>query len=95
MKENFLKLLIALILSWVALTVHAGPVNINTANIESLAKNIKGIGVKKAQAIVQYRKTHGSFKRVEDIVRVKGIGQKLLEKNRADLRIDNPKVKKN
>ena len=70
-------------------------VNINTANIKSLAKNIKGVGVKKAQAIVLYRKTHGPFKRIDDIVKVKGIGPKLLEKNRADLRIEAPKVKKN
>lgn len=95
MKENLLKLLIALILSWIALNVHAGPVNINTASIQSLAQNIKGVGVKKAQAIVQYRKTHGPFKRIDDIVKVKGIGPKLLEKNRADLRISAPKVKNN
>ena len=95
MKEHLLKLLIALILSWAALSVQAGPVNINTANIESLAKNIKGVGVKKAQAIILYRKTHGPFKRVDDLAKVKGIGAKLLEKNRADLRITAPKVKKN
>ena len=95
MKKYLPKLLIILLLSWVALNVQAGPVNINTANIETLAKNIKGVGVKKAQAIVQYRKTHGPFKRIDDLVKVKGIGPKLLEKNRADLRITSPKVKKN
>ena len=95
MKEHILKLLIALALSWVALSAQAGPVNINTANIESLAKNIKGVGVKKAQAIILYRKAHGPFKRVDDLAKVKGIGAKLLEKNRADLRITAPKVKKN
>ena len=95
MKEHLVKLLIALVLSWAALSAQAGPVNINTANIESLAKNIKGVGVKKAQAIVNYRKTYGPFKRIDDIVKVKGIGPKLLEKNRADLRIEPPKVKKN
>ena len=95
MKLYLPKLLIVLILSWVAFSVQAGPININTANIESLAKNIKGVGVKKAQAIVQYRKTHGPFKRIDDLVKVKGIGPKLLEKNRADLRISTPSVKKN
>lgn len=95
MKNAIYKLLIIIGLSVFALGVQAEPVDINTANIESLAKNIKGIGVKKAQAIVQYRKTHGPFKRIDDIVKVKGIGPKLLEKNRADLRINSPKVKKN
>ena len=95
MKLYLPKLLIILILSWFAFGIQAGPININTANIESLAKNIKGVGVKKAQAIVQYRKTHGPFKRVDDLVKVKGIGPKLLEKNRADLRISSQSLKKN
>jgi len=73
----------------------AAPVNINTADATTLAINIKGVGVKKAQAIIQYRKTNGPFKRVDDLVKVKGIGAKLLEKNRADLRIAPKKIKKN
>jgi len=73
----------------------AAPVNINTADATALAANIKGVGAKKAQAIIQYRKTHGPFKRVDDLVKVKGIGTKLLEKNRADLLISAPKTKKN
>lgn len=95
MKRNLPNILIILVLSLFSINIQAGPVNINTANIQSLAKNIKGIGVKKAEAIVLYRKTHGPFKRIDDIVKVKGIGPKLLEKNRADLRINSPKVKKN
>ena len=95
MKLYLPKLLIILVLSWLAFGVQAGPVNINTASIETLAENIKGVGVKKAQAIVQYRKTHGPFKRVDDLVKVKGIGSKLLEENRADLTISSPKVKNN
>ena len=73
----------------------AAPVNINTADATTLAANIKGVGVKKAAAIIQYRKAHGPFKRVDDIVKVKGIGPKLLEKNRADLLISPAKTKKN
>ena len=73
----------------------AAPVNINTADAMTLAANIKGVGAKKAQAIIQYRKAHGPFKRVDDIVKVKGIGSKLLEKNRADLLILPAKTKKN
>lgn len=95
MKKITSNLLIILALSLFAVNVQAGPVNINTADIKSLAENIRGVGVKKAQAIVDYRKRHGPFKRVEDIVKVKGIGPKLLEKNRADLRITTAKVKNN
>lgn len=73
----------------------AAPVNINTADATTLAANIKGVGAKKAQAIILYRKAHGPFKRVDDLVKVKGIGAKLLEKNRADLLILAPKIKKN
>ena len=62
--------------------VYAGPVDINTADAKTLAANIKGVGVKKAKAIVSYRDTYGAFQSVDDIVKVKGIGNKLLEKNR-------------
>ena len=65
----------------------SAPVDINTADVQTLTANIKGVGAKKAQAIVHYRKTHGPFRRVDDLVKVKGIGAKLLEKNRADLRL--------
>ncbi|MGD8526962.1 MAG: helix-hairpin-helix domain-containing protein [Thioalkalispiraceae bacterium] len=89
------KLLIILgIISLSAISV-AAPVNINTADASTLAANIKGVGEKKAQAIIHYRKTNGPFKRIDDIVKVKGIGAKLLEKNRADLRVNTPKTKKN
>ena len=89
------KLLIILGIALNSSLLLSAPVNINTADVTTLASNIKGVGSKKAQAIIQYRKTHGAFKRVDDIVKVKGIGAKLLEKNRADLIISTPKTKKN
>ena len=55
-----------------------GTVNINTATLEEL-QTIKGIGKKKAEAILQYRKEHGSFRTKEDLLQVKGIGKKALE----------------
>lgn len=51
------------------------PVNINSADAVQLA-TLKGIGPKKAEAIVQYRKTHGQFKSVDALASVKGIGLK-------------------
>ena len=55
-----------------------GKVNINTATLEEL-QTIKGIGKKKAEAILQYRKEHGPFRTKEDLLEVKGIGKKALE----------------
>ena len=69
--------------------IHAGPVNINTADAQSLSKNIKGIGIKKAQAIIAYREKNGVFKKIEDLKKVKGIGNKLLEKNSDSITVKN------
>ena len=55
-----------------------GTVNINTATLEEL-QTIKGIGKKKAEAILQYRKEHGAFRTKEDLLQVNGIGKKALE----------------
>ena len=57
-------------------------VNINTASAEQLASNLKGIGLKKAQAIVDYRNGYGDFKSANELTAVKGIGDKTLAKNR-------------
>ena len=73
--------------------VYAGPVNINTADAQTLSKNIKGVGVKKAQAIITYRLKHGKFKKIEDLMKVKGIGVKLFEKNSGSLIIQSQKDK--
>lgn len=59
---------------------NAGPVNINTATAENLAVNIKGVGMKKAEAIIAYRQANGPFKSIDELARVKGIGQKTLGK---------------
>lgn len=55
-----------------------GTVNINAATLEEL-QTIKGIGKKKAEAILQYQKEHGPFRTKEDLLQVKGIGKKALE----------------
>ena len=53
-------------------------VNINTATVEEL-KTLKGVGEKKAEAIIEYRKKNGSFQTKEDLMKVRGIGKKLFE----------------
>jgi len=63
-------------------TAYAEPVNINTADAKTIAANISGIGSKKAEMIVAYRKKHGAFKTAGELTNVKGIGPKLVEKNK-------------
>ncbi|MDQ0661169.1 helix-hairpin-helix domain-containing protein [Paenibacillus sp. W2I17] len=56
-----------------------GKIDVNTAPVSKLIE-LPGIGEKKAQAIVDYRNTHGPFAKVSDLTKVKGIGMKMLEK---------------
>ena len=48
-------------------------ININKATQEQLA-SLKGIGVKKAKAIIAYRQQYGDFNHIEDLLNVKGVG---------------------
>ena len=59
-----------------------GPVDINSADAMTLAKQIQGVGISKAQAIVAYRNQNGRFASIEDLAKVKGIGLKTVNKNR-------------
>jgi len=66
----------------------AGPVNLNSADAATLAKELDGIGPAKAQAIVEYRQKNGPFRTAEDLLKVDGIGDKVLEQNRANIRLN-------
>ncbi len=57
-----------------------GKVNLNTAKREELIEGIPGVGKKLAGRIVAYRETYGGFKSTEEIMNIKGIGEKLFEK---------------
>lgn len=59
----------------------AALVNINNADLATL-QTLPGIGNSKAQAIIDYRSEHGSFKSVDELTQVKGIGDKVLDKIR-------------
>jgi competence protein ComEA len=63
------------------------PVNLNTAGVDQL-KQLKGIGEKTAQAIVEYREKNGPFQKVEDLLQVKGIGEKKLEELRGQVTVE-------
>jgi competence protein ComEA len=67
--------------------VFADPVNVNTADAAALAKALSGIGPAKAKAIVSYREKNGPFKTVDQLAMVEGISQKLIDKNRADIKL--------
>ncbi|MCD5978843.1 ComEA family DNA-binding protein [Pseudomonas quasicaspiana] len=63
-------------------------VNINTAEAETLQKQLSGIGKGKAEAIVAYREANGEFTSVDELIEVKGIGKALLDKNRDRLVVE-------
>ena len=58
-------------------------VNINTADAETLALALDGIGMAKAQEIIVYREQNGDFKTVDELQNVRGIGKATLERNRS------------
>lgn len=63
----------------------AGKININKASAEQIAASLNGVGLKKAQAIVNYRRSNGSFKHAEQLLEVKGIGEAILKKNKGNI----------
>lgn len=86
-KTRRVKTAFAVLLAFLALAVAGGyagqappkgKVNINTAPAAEL-ETLPRIGPKVAQRIVDYRTQHGEFKRVEEIMKVRGIGQKLFD----------------
>ena len=57
-------------------------VNINTADAQTLATALDGVGASRAKAIVEYRDAHGPFRSVDDLAQVKGIGERVVDANR-------------
>jgi competence protein ComEA len=68
----------------------AGPVDLNTADAATLARELKGVGPARAEAIVAWREANGPFKSPDDLVMVQGIGERVLEDNRALLVVSTP-----
>lgn len=78
----------SLIASLLPMAAWAGPVNVNTADASTLARELDGIGPVKAQAIVEYRQKNGPFRAADDLLKVDGIGQRVLDQNRTNIRIE-------
>jgi competence protein ComEA len=77
-------------------SVLAGPVlaapdsvNINNADAATLAEVLNGVGLTKAQAIVEYREQHGAFRDAYELANIKGIGERTVEKNEARIRLQD------
>ncbi|EIK53831.1 MULTISPECIES: ComEA family DNA-binding protein [Stutzerimonas stutzeri group] len=68
-----------------AVSAEVAVVKINSADAETLTRELKGIGPTKAKAIIDYRDNHGPFQSVDELLEVKGIGAATLEKNRSKL----------
>jgi len=70
----------------------AQPVNVNSASAEEIAEALKGVGLSKAEAIVDYRNTNGEFKHIDELVNVKGIGIRTVDINREYILLDNSEL---
>ncbi len=79
---NTLAALAALVISSVT---SAAPVNINTADAAEIAAALNGVGLNKAQAIVDYREAYGMFNKADEIVFVRGTGEATYENNKSDI----------
>lgn len=66
----------------------AGVIDVNTADAKSLAKTLDGIGLNKAKAIVAYRDQHGKFSSLDQLLQVKGVGKKTLDRNRDKITLE-------
>lgn len=77
---------VALMMSWVvpALEADLQKVNLNTATLEELI-TLDGIGQKVAERILSFRDKNGPFQNPEDLMMVKGVGEKIFEANRSKI----------
>ena len=86
MKKNLVPFISILgLLFSVSHSALAAPVNINQANADEIAAALKGIGQKKAEAIVEFRNQVGQFENIEQLSQVKGIGEKMISTIRNDI----------
>ena len=80
-------LILALVVSLLAIPVWAEPVDINTADADTLAEVMVGVGPTLATAIVDHRAAFDVFESICELVKVKGIGVALIEKNRDSITV--------
>lgn len=88
---NYLRKILPVAAAILPLVAWAGPVDINSADAATISAELKGIGLTKAQAIVEYRKKHGPFRNADELTLVKGIGERTVELNRANIKVRSTK----
>ena len=81
------------VLALFSFNAFAAQVNINVDDAKTISKSLDGIGMKKAEAIIAYRNKEGDFKTYKDLTKVKGIGDKTVEKNKHDIVFITPAKK--
>ena len=69
----------------------AAPININTATNSEMAKNLPGIGKKKAQLIIEERERLGGKFTNHDQLAIKGVGKSVITKNKGNILFTDPK----
>jgi len=67
------------------------PINLNTATVAQL-ESLPGIGARIAERIVEYRQKNGSFKKVEELMNVQGVGEKSFLKLKPLITVTPPKT---
>lgn len=90
MKVWTLRTTFAVAVACLGFAAAAGPVNINTADAATLASELTGVGPALAEAIVADRKANGTFATAEALTRVKGIGERIVEINKANILVADP-----
>ncbi len=75
-------ILLTLLLTLPVIGFSVEPVNINTADKETLMSMIKGVGEKKAEAIIAYREANGAFKSVDELTNIKGVSATMVDEHR-------------
>ena len=64
-------------------------VNVNQADAQTIAEVLKGVGLSRAQAIVEYREQNGDFRDAYELANIKGIGERTVERNEAKIRLQD------
>ena len=88
--DNLRRCIFAILLSLPVMLYAGQTINVNTANKE-LLMSIKGVGEKRADAIIAYRKQNGPFKSVDQLSKIKGLGQYFVDTNRDVLVVKDKK----
>ena len=62
-------------------------IDINSASAKEIAAAMKGVGEKRAQQIIEYRKANGPYQSIDDLINIKGIGKKTIQANREKIMV--------